>query len=90
MSLYCQCKQVTALFWEAYAEKKKRNKGPARPDPITAVVNRRCARCVDREEFAYLWILIKYFVRAFGNEFRVLTLIKLFFLVFEIKLEYLC
>lgn len=62
--------------------KKKRNKGPARPDPITAVVNRRCARCVDREEFAYLWILIKYFVRAFGNEFRVLTLIKLFFFSF--------
>lgn len=33
----------------------------------------------DWEEVAYLWILIKYFVRAFGNEFRELKLIKLFF-----------
>lgn len=69
--------------------KKNRKKEPARPDPITAVVNRRCARkkkyllpgprrCVDSEEFTYLWILMKYFVRAFGNEFQMLTLLLLF------------
>lgn len=26
VSLYCQCKQVAALFWEAYAEKKKKQR----------------------------------------------------------------
>lgn len=76
-------------------KRKKMNKGPARPDPNTAVVNRRCARkkniysyLARLGEVAYLWILIKYFVRALGNELRVLKLNC--FLVFEIKLESLC